>query len=233
VAPVCHPSPMADDAGIPRAPTQRLLGPDPESQQWLDRLASSGPERGDAIQALFELLHRAALSEAQRRRGSLPAHVAAELGDLARQAADDALTAILRKLDDYRGASRFTTWAYKFAVFEVSSALRREAWRGRTIRIGDEAWGMMADRMPVDPQVETDARELLTAVRGCLDTQLTPRQRDVFLAVVALEVPVDVVAERQGSTRGAIYKVLHDARRKMRMALDAQGWSVEGRGGAS
>ena len=128
---------MADHEPMPVAAEVHLEGLDDESRRWLDRLRSDGPDRPDAIQALFDRLHRVARYEAQRRRGSLPVRVANELDDIARQAAGDAMVTILQKLDDYRGASRFTTWVYKFAIFEVSAALRREAWRGRSLTIDD------------------------------------------------------------------------------------------------
>lgn len=185
------------------------------------------------MQALFDMLHRATRHEAFRRRDSLPDRVLGDLDDLASQAAGDAVAAVLRKLDDYRGASRFTTWAYKFAVLEMSAALRREAWRGRSITIDDWAWDRLTDPGPVDPQAQTEIRELLAAIERSVASDLTSRQRDVFVAVVILEVPIDVVADRDGSSRGAVYKVLHDARRKLRAGLIQQGWQASLRGGPS
>jgi RNA polymerase sigma-70 factor (ECF subfamily) len=205
---------------------------DQESRSWLDRLGSAGPQHVDAVEALFELLHRGARHETNRRRGSLPPAVVSELDDLARQAADDALEAVLRKLGDYRGASRFTTWAWKFVIFEVSAALRRAAWRGRSIAIDDAAWDRLADAAPFDPHAAVETRDLLAALQRSVGGDLTPLQREVFVAIVVLEVPVDVVAERRGTTRGAIYKVLHDARRNLRLGLARQGW-VDDIGGAS
>jgi RNA polymerase sigma-70 factor (ECF subfamily) len=224
---------MAQEATPTAAVESTLVGLDHESRQWLDQLALAGPDRSSAIEALFDMLLRAARHEAHRRRGSLPRQVVDELDDLARQAADDALAAVLRKLGEYRGASRFTTWAYKFAIFEVSTALRREAWRGRSITIEDAAWSNIEDRMPVDPHAEMNVRELLAAVEQAVAADLTQRQREVFVSVVVLEVPVDVVADRRGSSRGAVYKVLHDARRKLRLALAEQGWDVDDVGGGS
>lgn len=202
---------------------------DSESRGWLDRLASAGPSRDEAVEALFGLLNRAAAHEAGRRRGSVPAHVVRELDDLARQAAADAMVAVLRKLPEYRGASRFTTWAYKFAVFEVSSALRREAWRGRSINIADGSWERLTDLAPVDPAAESEGQELLEAILRSITTRLTVRQREVLVAVTILHVPVDVLAERRATTRGAIYKVLHDARRNLRQVLEAEGWRLDDR----
>jgi RNA polymerase sigma-70 factor, ECF subfamily len=219
---------MAPDI-VSQAPgPPRLDHLDEVSRLWVERLRSDGPERAAATDALFDLLHRGALHEAHRRRGSLPQTVVAELDDLARQAAADALTAVLRKLGDYRGASRFTTWAYKFVIFEISGALRRETWRGRAITIDEGAWDRLTDPRPVDPHAEAEVRELRAAIERCVAAELTALQREVFVSIVVLEVPVDVVAERHGSTRGAIYKVLHDARRKVRASLNAGGWHAQG-----
>jgi RNA polymerase sigma-70 factor, ECF subfamily len=203
---------------------------DADSRAWLDRLASDGAVKAQAVDALFDLLYRAALSEAHRRRGSLPARVVDELDDLARQAADDAVTGVLRKLPDYRGSSRFTTWAYKFAVFELSTALRREAWRERPITMTNEAWDRLSDAIPADPATAAESRDLLAAIRRAIDKQLSPRQRDVLVAVTMLGVPIDAIAERRGSSRGAIYKVLYDARTKLRHALASEGWELDAAG---
>lgn len=200
---------------------------DADSRQWLDRLMSPGPTGVEAIHALFDLLHRAALHECGRRRGTLPATLLADLDDVARQAADDAVAAVLRKLPEYRGRSRFTTWAYKFVVYELSTTLRREAWRGRSITMADTSWERIVDEAPFDPVAEAEGRELIAAVHRVVNTSLTRRQRDVFVAVAILHAPIDAIAERHNSSRGAIYKVLHDAREKLRGALDAEGWRLD------
>ena len=210
------------------------LALDPESQGWLEALRSDRPGHDQGVADLYDLLHRAARHEAQRRRGSLPVPVADDLDDLARQAASDAVVAVLRKLDTYRGASRFTTWAYKFAIFEVSAALRRESWRGRTVSIDDAEWEQLADRTPATAQAGVEIRELIGAIERAVAADLTPRQREIFVAVVVHNVPIDVLADRLGNTRGAIYKVLHDARRKLRSSLEARGWALKvGEGGSS
>jgi len=103
-------------------------------ERWPERLAVGHPDREEALAELHALLLAGARSEAFRRRESLPEPVRADLDDLALQAADDALVAVLGKLDTFRGDSRFTTWAYKFAIFEISTRLRRHAWRGRRAR---------------------------------------------------------------------------------------------------
>jgi RNA polymerase sigma-70 factor (ECF subfamily) len=203
---------------------------DPESSAWLARLGSDGEVRDEAVAELHGFLVRAAHREAARRRPSLPAHLVADLDELCQQAANDAAVMILDKLDTYRGASRFTTWAWKFAVYQMSAALRRESWRGRSVAVDDDAWERFIDGGASEPDRIAQFRELVGEVRAAIATDLTPRQRAVFAAVVIDEVPIDVLAERLGSSRGAIYKTLHDARAKLRTRFGA--W-VEAGGGAA
>src|SRR5262245_7555639 len=113
--------------GTPDAPARRRE-PDVESRTWIEELRATGVERSGALDRLHDLLLRAARAEAHRRRHLYPEIAGVELDDLCRQAADDAVVAVTAKLDGYRGESRFTTWAYAFAVFEVSVKLRRQAW---------------------------------------------------------------------------------------------------------
>jgi RNA polymerase sigma-70 factor (ECF subfamily) len=195
---------------------------DAESARWVECLRGEPSVREAAVTRLHTMLHGVARAEAYRRRGSLPSDVAGDLDDLCLQAANDAVTAVVRKLDDFRGASRFTTWAYKFAVLEISVRLRRRVWSTRRVDLDEVSWGGLADSA-AGADRDLEQRELLSAVRNAVETTLTKHQRGVFLAVVAEEVPIDVVAERTGSTRGAVYKVLHDARRKLREALRAAG----------
>jgi RNA polymerase sigma-70 factor (ECF subfamily) len=184
-----------------------------DSDAWLRRLGAPGPEREPAIAELHGLLLRAARHELRRR--NLPSW---DLDDLAVQAADDALVAVLAKLHTFRGASRFTTWAYKFALLEAGVKARRRAWQGRELPMADEAWAVFADPRP-GAHAAAETAELLRAIRVAVDTELTDHQREVFVALALHEVPIDVLAERRGTTRGALYKTLHDARRRLRAAL--------------
>ena len=168
---------------------------------------------------LHALLLRAARFELSRRRSQL-AHLAArDVEDLATQAADDALMAILGKLDSFRGTSRFTTWAYKFALLEAGVKARRRAWQEREISIDAETWPQFPHAGRSAQQCLEDA-ELLRALRDAVRTSLTPHQREVFSALALNGVPIDVLSERLNTTRGALYKSLHDARRKLRVALE-------------
>jgi RNA polymerase sigma-70 factor (ECF subfamily) len=129
--------------------------------------------------------------------------------------------AILGKLDDFQGAARFTTWACKFVILELSTRLRRRAWRGRVID-DETVWNRLADASP--SVIDTlQGRELRAALRHAVAEDLTDRQRLVFRSAVVQEVPIDVLAERLSCSRGAIYKVLHDARRSLRRALARAG----------
>jgi RNA polymerase sigma-70 factor (ECF subfamily) len=197
----------------------------PETRDWLEDLREAGPAREAAIAELHDLLLRGAHFELNRRAPSLPHLSRAELDDLATQAANDALVAILAKLDTFRGASRFTTWAYKFVLLEAGVKARRRAWHGRELPLEDDAWARFADRAP-SAQRSVEETELLEAIRAAVETDLTDHQREVFKALALNEVPIDVLAQRLQTTRGALYKTLHDARRKLRSALAAAGHTV-------
>jgi RNA polymerase sigma-70 factor, ECF subfamily len=129
---------------------------------------------------------------------------------------------VLTKLDQFRGESRFTTWAYKFALLEAAVKLRRRAWQGREVPLEEEAWSTLAAATSWAGSGAEDA-ELFTVLREEIEDGLSPRQREVLVAVALNDVPIDVLAERLGSTRGALYKSLHDARRKLRAALRERG----------
>ena len=193
---------------------------DAESREWLTALSAEGPEREEAMARLHDLLLRAARFEVSRRAATLD--VREHLDDIAQQSADDALVAVLGKLDTFRGDSRFTTWAYKFAVLEAAVALRKRAWQGRELTLADENWSH-AIAAGSGPEDAAETGELMAALQEAIASALTPRQREVLVAVTLNDVPIDVLAERLGSTRGALYKTLHDARHKLRDHLTARG----------
>ena len=198
---------------------------DPESRRWLEELRDHGPARDAAIGRLHVLLLKAARFEIARRRRVMPHLRGGDFDDLANQAADDALVAVLGRLDDFRGESRFTTWAYKFALLEAAVKLRRRAWQGREIPPSEPA-GL--ERVPgggPSPHETVEDRELVRAGREAIDGALTEHQRDVFVALALTGVPIDVLAERLGTTRGALYKTLHDARQKLRGDLARRGFA--------
>jgi RNA polymerase sigma-70 factor, ECF subfamily len=198
------------------------LPPERTSRAWLEALRSDGAVQRQAMSDLHALLLRATRYELRRRRAAL-AHVRGEeLEDLATQAADDAMVAVLSKLDDYRGASRFTTWAYKFALLEAGVRLRRRAWQGREVILEPEMWPTFADSSSSAHEL-LEHGELLTVLRDAVAKALTPHQREVFVSLALNGVPIDVLSERLCTSRGALYKTLHDARRKLRGELSAAG----------
>jgi RNA polymerase sigma-70 factor, ECF subfamily len=199
---------------------------DEESREWLRGLRAEGPVKEDAVARLHALLLRAARFEVSRRRPTLPHLRGDDLDDIANQAADDALMSVLRRLDDFRGASRFTTWVYKFALLEAAVKLRKRAWQGREVPLEPESWSLFAGG-GLEPDEELEQSELLTTLQRAVAEVLTPHQRSVLVALALNGVPIDVLAERLGSTRGALYKTLHDARRKLRRHLDDSGLPLE------
>lgn len=202
-------------------------GPDAESQGWLDALSGSGRTHEEAVERLHALLLRAARFELARRSGAVGGDDGrAGLDDLATQAAADALMAIMRKLHTYRGDSRFTTWAYKFALLEAAVKARRRAWQGREVPLEEDGWAQLADRRAA-PDTDAETGELLAAVQRAIAEDLTPHQRAVLIAITLNGVPIDVLAERLATTRGALYKSLHDARKKLRARLAADGHTVD------
>jgi RNA polymerase sigma-70 factor (ECF subfamily) len=208
------------------APTSARPHLDADSREWLRRLRGDETARDDAVARLHALLLRAARFEVARRRRGLPHLRGEELDDIATQAADDALISVLRRLDDFAGASRFTTWAYKFALLEAAVKLRKRAWQGREVPLEPETWDLFSSA-ELEPDAEAEQSELLAALQAAIVDVLTPHQRRVLVALAVNGVPIDVLAERLSTNRGALYKTLHDARRKLRKHLHERGLALD------
>lgn len=199
--------------------TTEVVVPPPD-ESWMADLTDEGPAGQLALRQLREVLLRATRHQVWRLRDLLPGAGSVELEDLAQQAADDAAVAVLRRLGTFEGRSRFTTWVYKFGVLHAGVAVRRQAWRHREVPLPDTpAW---TDASP-SPAALTEAAQLARAVEAAIARELTPHQRRVVLALLVEEVPIDVLADRLGSSRNALYKTLHDARRRLRAALTDSG----------
>jgi RNA polymerase sigma-70 factor (ECF subfamily) len=212
---------------------KKLVPPlDPASADWIRALSGTGPAREAGLARLHELLVRVAAGELHRREVS-SGITGPELDDLAHQAAADAMIAIIAKLDSFRGESRFTTWAYRFAVLEVSAKLGRHYWRrhpAASLDAGD--WDRLPDRLGTDPGEHAAHAAMITAIRHAVDHELTDRQRRLFIAVVLNGIPLDAVVDKTGMTRNAVYKAIFDARRKIRAFLIANGYLEEGKLGS-
>ncbi|MEU6418813.1 sigma-70 family RNA polymerase sigma factor [Streptomyces spiralis] len=195
---------------------------DPESAAWVDALGDGhGPRYEQACTRLHELLVRIAMDEVFRRG---PRHriTGPELNDLAHQAAADALMRITHKIREFRGDARFTTWAFRFVVLEVSSKLGRHFSRVSNAWFDSDEWAQVPDRSGTDPVDHWQARELVEAVRNVVETVLSAHQRQVFTAVVN-GVPLETLAGELGTNRNALYKTMFDARKKLRAQLIAGG----------
>ena len=188
---------------------------------------AGAPEREQLVADLHALLLRFARAELHRR-GATRQIGGPELDDVAHECAADALLAITAKLSQFRGASRFTTWAYRFVALEVSSKLGRHAWRHLPPASAELDWEALPDRSLATPAEESEGRDMLERVRRAVAEDLSDRQRHVFVAVVLNATPMDAVAADLNTSRGAVHKSLHDARRKLRAVI-----TDSGQGGAS
>jgi RNA polymerase sigma-70 factor (ECF subfamily) len=212
---------------VAEAFTQPPWRPSPEAEaetaEWRRALTAGGAVQRDATDRLYQLLLRVSRSEVQRRAVAIRV-TGPELDDLAHQAAGDAVIAVIRRLHEFRGESRFTTWACKFAMFEVSTKVGRHFWQHPTVPLDGPDWDRLPDRLGIAPDEAAEQADLLLAVRSAVESELTRRQRRVFLAVVVDGIPIDALALRMKSTRGALYKTLFDARRKLRVYLVTNGY---------
>jgi RNA polymerase sigma-70 factor (ECF subfamily) len=195
---------------------------DEETSEWLRDLDLASPCRTEALERLHRLLLRAAFAEVTRRRDrhSLSGP---EQEDLAHQAAHDAMMAILAKVDEFRGESRFTTWAYKFVILEVSNKIGRHFWQRPSSILNDAQWDRLPDRLGIAPDDQAIRTEILETIRRAVTNELTEHQQRVFLALVVEGIPLDALAARLDCTRNSLYKTMFDARRKLRAALVADG----------
>ena len=197
--------------------------PDAESAEWVRALSACGAGREDAAARLHAALLRVARAELARRGGQLRIS-GPELDDLAHQATADAVVAIIAKAGQFRGESRFTTWAYRFVILEVSAKLGRHFWRQPHVPMDTADWDQLPDRLGLDPARESEWRDLARALRRAVEQELTEHQRRIFTALVVDGVPLDALVARLGTSRGAIYKTMYDARGKLRACLVASGY---------
>lgn len=194
---------------------ERLL--DAESRAWWVRLHEVGPVREHAIAELHERLRREAWFHIRLRARGMSEFPGSDLDDLAVMAADDAVLAVLRKLDDYRGESQFWTWARRFAQLEAQVSIRRRLGRDRVTNDPERTFDLPDPGC--SPQERAEVKELLRQVCDVIVGRLTMRQRTVLIAVAIEGISTAALAIELDSTPGAIYKTLHDARRKLSVQL--------------
>jgi RNA polymerase sigma-70 factor, ECF subfamily len=204
-----------------RSTSSRAGGTPTPDEDWIAELTTPGPVREDALRRLHALLVRGARFQVSRMSGLRAAVGAAQVEDVITLAADEAMVAVLGKLGTFEGRSRFTTWAFKFAVLQAAVELRRQAWSRREVPL--EAAPPLVEPRPT-PDLYAEGAELAAVVRDAIDRELTPHQRRIALALIVDEVPIDVLADRLGTNRNALYKTLYDARSRLRAHLALQGY---------
>jgi RNA polymerase sigma-70 factor (ECF subfamily) len=196
-------------------------GWDPRSnEEWLARLSFAGSVRDEAVLRLHGLMVRAARHQVHRMPEAVGLGTTRR-DEIVLSAADEATVSVLARLSTFEGRSRFTTWAFKFGILHAGVEVRRVAWSGREIDLH-----VADDTRATGPSPEgyAETRDLADAVTRAIEEVLTPHQRRVALALLVDEVPIDVLAERLATTRNALYKTLHDARKRLRGHLRAAGY---------
>lgn len=212
-------TPGTDASTRHRASTNESAATDDEVG-WVERLRTPGPIGDAAVRHLHDLLLRAARYQVAQM-GDTHRFGAARLDEIVHAAADEAAMSVLQRLGDFEGRSKFTTWAYKFGVLQTAVEVRRVAWRQRELELGICAERASAAPTPAEIAESSElSREVSVAVHRCL----TSHQRRVALALLVEGIPIDVLAERLGTNRNALYKTLHDARRRLRADLTERGF---------
>ena len=191
---------------------------------WVEALTLPGPAQDQAMRLLHDLMVHAARCQVLRMRSTLGGVGPAVVEEIANQSADEAMMAVLRKLGTFEGRSRFTTWAYKFAVLQAATDVRSRAWRDRDVHL--EGLELLADQGSA-PEQYAEAADLAGVVRAAIENELSPHQRRILVALVVDGVPIDVLADRLGATRNALYKTLHDARKRLRAHLRDTGYLAD------
>jgi RNA polymerase sigma-70 factor (ECF subfamily) len=221
---VADPRPLSQVRDAWFVPAHETWSPT-SNDEWLTRLSTvAGPVRDEAVGRLHDLMVRAAWHQVSRMSEAWSLG-SARREEVVLSAADEATVSVLARLSAFEGRSRFTTWAYKFAILHTGVEVRRAAWSHREVELHD----LVDPRSPGDsPEGHAETHDLADAVRRGIDESLTPHQRRVALALLVDEVPIDVLAERLATTRNALYKTLHDARKRLREFLGDAGYLRDG-----
>ena len=204
------------------------------NEDWLSDLRADDMRQETAIADLRNLLLRTVLFIFSRNPGDLSRLAHEEVQQLAEDCAQEALIAVLDHLNDFRGDSKFTTWAYKFAVNIALTAARRERWRGVSLdQMSYSADGALFDRELQDkssvstPDQSAMQDDVYNIIQEVIEHDLTEKQRQVLIMIIFHEIPMDEVVQQLGTNRNAVYKMLHDARRKIKGILQVHGFEVD------
>ena len=204
------------DSPVPAVPVT-----EPSNQVWPELFLADGPAYDEAVLRLHALMTKAAYHQVTYMSPDLPVIGGVRVDEIVKQAADEATVAALGKLASFEGRSRFTTWAYKFGILYASNEVRRNMWRHREVNL---------DNLPefagafTSPEQHVEHLEFARAVETAIETVLTPHQRKVAVALLVEGIPIDVLAERMGTNRNALYKTVFEARARLRAHLTAAGY---------
>lgn len=204
------------------------------NEQWLSDLQSDGDAQEAALNDLRKRLQRSIYFYLSQDRSDLRDLAAQELQQMAEDLAQDATLRVIDNIQNFRGESRFTTWANKIAIRLAISDLRRARYRDFSLDdlTKDGDW-LSADSASITstpqptPEKATERDDVMDKIDAAFKDALTERQYQALVAVAIRGVPMDVVAERMGTNRNALYKLIHDARRKLRAHLETQGLSLD------
>lgn len=209
----------------PRAPGVATRVPkDWVPDDWVSALSTPGAEQQAAHRALHALMVRAAAHQVWRMRGVLPDASPGTVDVIVNEAADEAMTALLHKLHTFEGRSQFTTWAFKFAILQAASDVRRLQWQHREVELRDLDVEHLSSLVHEGPERQAEGSDLARALADSMHSCLSPHQRRVAVALLVDGVPIDVLAERLGSNRNALYKTVHDVRQRLRKDLTRRGY---------
>ena len=199
------------------------------NEQWIWALSERSSEaQGEALQDLHDFLLRAVLTYLVAQRSELSGWSQSDVHGLAEDLAQDALLEITRSLKSFRGESKFTTWAFRFVINRAVSELRRQRYRNISLEQLREEQGaglfkaVFTDREKIEPEQLADQRYYLNLLSDIIDTELSERQRLALVAVYGQGHSMDEVASALGMSRNALYKLLHDARQRIKARLAAR-----------
>lgn len=197
------------------------------NEQWLQSLKEPGEQQIEATEELRDYLMRAILVYLHKHRGDLANWSSSNIRHFAEDMAQEALLAIRQKLDTFRGDSKFTTWAYRFAINITAGELRRSRYRDLSLESVQEQETLFLndvfrDTRNVGPGVAAERQAFIDLLSHIIREELTERQRLAILAVHFQGRSMQEVAEKMGINRNALYKLLHDARKRIKSQLQAR-----------
>jgi RNA polymerase sigma-70 factor (ECF subfamily) len=197
------------------------------NEEWIQALSGSGKQQDEAINDLRQFLLKVSLFTLYRYLKDLRALSHSERLALAEDCAQEALITVLNHLSDFKGESKFTTWAFKFAVNVSLACARREGWKQISLEHlpdgkGSYDWLVSNDHLsPANAELKSLQAEVAAVLDEAIQHALTEKQRLVFRMIVFEQVPMDAVVQRMETNRNAVYKLLYDARKKLKQALQS------------